>query len=174
MENTKTNTTNNVIEGDIFIIPNSPVSIPKEGIEYYDLSFYEKIDKQYTILKVHDSMTLKDNITDDKFVQIWYVTRGNSESNWYDHHIDQPIIVNGKELNSSWKPVSQYLPASLFKGKKEGDVVEFTMLIRSYDGEGDNALYMERRQKVRLTLCQSKYRYRNYGGSFEKALSNLI
>jgi hypothetical protein len=50
-----------------------------------------------------------------------------------------------------------YLPASLFKGKKEGDKV----VISTKWGE------------VELTLSQLKYRYRRFG-AFEEVMKKLL
>ena len=160
--------TKQIITGDVFIIPNG-VLIPKNVLledTYYNL---------YTI-------AIKNNVKFDnntKFVQVWFCTPGNSNSNWVDHRID-----GYKELEG-WRPKSSYLPVDIFAGKKEGDVVTIDLPIVGWEPTNPfkgiditpagckipAGVSVETTIKVSLTLAQGKHRYRKFGdGKFE----NLI
>ena len=62
---------------------------------------------------------------DEKFVQVWYATPGNPESNWYDHR-----DIDGYPELYKCRPKEMFLPVSIFKDKKEGDVITFNLLVQ--------------------------------------------
>lgn len=160
--------TKKIITGDVFIIPNG-VLTPE------DVSFADTYHSLY-ITAIKNDVKFDNNT---RFVQVWFCTPGNSDSNWVDHYID-----GYKELKG-WRPISSYLPVDIFANKKEGDVVTIDLPIvgrkpknpiRGIDITPAGCripagVSVETTIKVSLTLAQGKYRYRKFGdGKFE----NLI
>jgi len=129
----------NQIVGDVFIIPNSPVRAND-----WD-STIEGAEDQWTRFKnrIHRVINEKE---DEAYVQVWCCTPGEDDSNWSCHR-EMPDNEN----------FATYLPASLFKNKKEGESV----VVNTKWGE------------VVLTLAQLKYRYRRFG-AFEETMKSLL
>jgi hypothetical protein len=130
----------NQIVGDVFIIPNCPV---RESD--WDGSFGLIAKEQWTRFKnrIHRVINEKE---DEAYVQVWCCTPGEDDSNWSCHR-EMPDNEN----------FATYLPASLFKNKKEGESV----VVNTKWGE------------VVLTLAQLKYRYRRFG-AFEETMKSLL
>jgi hypothetical protein len=105
---------------------------------------------------------------------VWFVTPGSEDSNWYCH------TINGYEELKGWKPISEYLPKSLFEGHKEGDCITINLPIHKwlendkYELIGCDRYYLEASAtiKVQLQLAQQKYRYRRFG-NFEDVLTRV-
>jgi len=161
--------TKKTIVGDIFIIPNS-LAKPK------NMMFEEARFDLYRMAKANDI-----KFTDEsKFVEVWFATPGNQDSNWRDHTID------GYDELKGWRPIWNYLPVELFKGRKEGDVVTFNLPIESWTAAHPitgldnspagcnipNGVTVTTKIKVSMTLAQTKYRYRRFG-TFEEVLEKL-
>lgn len=164
--------TNEMIKANIFIIPNASVKAateqPKSNFE-----FWAELEKIWFNIVFEDkivSITDNDKFYNESWVQVWYCTPESSDSNWYDHLIDGYTELEG------WEPVSQYLPKSLFEGKKEGDVVTFTLPICRKAWRANPLNHSTKIEydkiKVSLTLSQTKYRYRNFG-NFEEVLKRV-
>lgn len=160
--------TKQIISGDVFIIPNG-VATPK------NILFEETLHGMFTVATVN-SIKFCD---DTKFVQVWFCTPGNSDSNWADHRID------GYDELEGWRPKSSFIPVSLFDGKKEGDVVTIDLPIIGWMPKHPikglditpagckipAGVTVETTVKVSLTLAQGKHRYRSFGnGKFENLL----
>lgn len=192
--------TKELINADIFIIPNPAIKYPKE-MRPYNINLWQRIIDQHYATKesVDDELT---DIENEEFVEIWYVTRkaeyDNSLSNWLDHSID------GYDELIGFRPVTMYLPKSLFKGHKEGDIITFPLVVtgcglsmskeyqelhsKFYNDEitgvefGKNlkklkktvdlGLEVRTRIKISARLAQNDYRYRMFG-SFETALEKV-
>lgn len=161
--------TTEMIKGNIFIIPNPAIKAateqPKSNFE-----FWAGLESIWNNIVFSDKIVNSDKkFYEEKWVQVWYCTPNSSNTNWYDHLIDGYTELEG------WEPVSQYLPKSLFEGKKEGDVVTFTLPIcrKAWRARVDLEARIEYNDiKVSLTLCQTKYRYRNFG-NFEDVLKRV-
>ena len=161
--------TKKTIVGDIFIIPNS-LAKPKS------MMFEEA---RYDLYRMSKANNIK--FTDDsKFVEVWFATPGNRDSNWRDHCFD------GYAELEHWRPIWNYLPIELFEGRKEGDVVTFNLPIESWTAahpikgcdaqpagcDLPNGVTVTTNIKVSMTLAQLKYRYRRFG-TFEEVLKQL-
>ena len=127
-----------VVKGDIFIIPNMPTTLG-EG------TLFNKMMRPKL-----ESVGLKNTPDNEVLIQVW-VTSSECD-NWPNHHGAYNNMMGTKD-----EMFPGYLPSSLFKDKKEGDVVSF---------ENDTT-------KFELTCTQKNYRYRAFG-SFEKVLSDLL
>jgi len=86
-------------------------------------------------------------------VEVWMT--GEGCDNWDSHYHGVRIA---------------YLPIAMLEGKSEGDVIEFDTETSEWDGHKE---LIPGPCKVRLTLAQTKYRYRNHG-DFQTTLQKLI
>lgn len=168
--------TTEIISADIFIIPNSAFCYngsiaQKEG---FSTEFIDKLNRIWWEINTAEYCKNHD-FKDEAWVQVWYVTPGSEDSNWCNHTID------GYEELVGWKPISEYLPKSLFAGHKEGDCVTVNLPIHKWLENdkcervmGRNDCYLEASAtiKVQLQLAQLKYRYRRFG-PFEDALARI-
>ena len=147
--------TREFIRGNVFIVPNAYTTLE----ENFD---------QETLLKVYQFINYGldkplDRISEEKFIQVWYVTPGDSDSNWRDHGIDGYNELKG------YKPISIYLPVSLFRGYKEGDTITVNLPITKNTRKASDIDAV----KVSLTLKQKDYRYGNFG-KFEEVLERIV
>lgn len=126
----------NQIVGDIFIIPNHPLKLSSQK-GYWEPRQYENFHKS-----VHDVVDCPE---DDTYLEVWCCTPDNPNSNWQCHY----EMPDGRNFTN-------YLPAKLFEGKKEGDKV----VISTAWGE------------VELTLNQLNHRYGRFG-TFEAVMERL-
>ena len=113
---------------DVFIIPNSACSVEEAKSNYPS--------------ELQSELFISD---DERMVQMW-VTNDECE-NWDCHK--NPFCHYGA--------FPSRFPASLFKGKKEGDVVDIVI--------GGATFHMK--------LAQTAYRYRSHG-NFETVLASLV
>jgi len=169
-----------IFTGDVFIIPN-PVVIPSNENVFSNIDFWSRISNQVNMIKYSDELpSLSTLWFDDKYVECWFATPGNPNSNWYDHGIDHPAFegTDDEKRNRKWYPAINRLPASLFAGKKEGDVITFTMMVETRphceikQGDDYDGVRLSKSVKVSLTLRQKAYRYRNFG-TFEQVLEMI-
>jgi hypothetical protein len=150
------------LKGDVFIIPNSPASFGSESIKSYNLDFWADISTQYNILKWTTDKRSEfegSEFENERFIELWFANE--SIDNWYDHGIDT-------DDGYHWRPMTKYLPETLFKGKKEGDEISFTMFFVSRTKD----LELIKKVPVTLKLNQTSYRYKRFG-AFEECLKNL-
>lgn len=196
--------TSEIIRGDIFIIPNPVDKFDPEWVNGGNLKFWSEVADQFHAIKYDPAYKdqFKDiRFDDEKYVQVWFLTRGHSHSSWRDHGID-----GYNELKGAY-PVVSWLPATLFSNKKEGDTVTFDLVIEKNprwsnpkwvivedkylnneiseseykaqiaelkkSKEYDPSLEIKTRVKVSLTLNQKDYRYSSFG-KFEEVLEKLI
>ena len=131
MEINKTHT------GDVFIIPNA-LEIFRGELNEYDLNWRENI---------HADLD-PDMPREEAYLQVWCTTPGNNQSNWGCH----------PSLEGEQRHFPSHLPISLFKGKKEGDVITFESPTWGH---------------IELRLNCLSYRYRSYG-RFEEVLAKLL
>lgn len=149
--------TQEMIRADIFIVPNRAAQwegslAQKSG---FDLATWHARQQIMYVNKV----TRPSDFASEKFVEVWFATPGNKQSNWFDHGID------GYDCLKNWELVTNRLPASVFEGHKEGDVVTLELPVESED-------YQRKFIKVALTLSQRKYRYRDFG-DFEEVVKKV-
>lgn len=109
-----------------------------------------------------------DNVTDETLlVQLWF---HDKETLHTDNLIDHGFRVTFDEVEYPAHVDSsfQFLPVSLFEGKKEGDKVHIDMpvTIRDKEGKFDAVIHMD------VILDQLNYRYRRFG-TFERVLYDL-
>ena len=159
-----------VLEGDVFIIPNGLVApsniyvYEEDNLPYKEV--WTKKNEKYRetrdyYLKVSGIKEFSDSAG---LVEVWCATPGPDDSNWSCHGIDlleEPKRENFSSLeeyraarkNNSFV---SHLPSELFSNKVEGDTVEFE----------------SKWGTIRLKLSQLKYRYRRFG-PFEAVLKQL-
>ena len=128
-----------IVRGDIFIIPNMPTTLGEGAL--FAKMMCPKLE----------SVGIKNTPDNEVLIQVW-VTSPECD-NWPDHHRSYNDMMGGTEDEM----FPGYLPSSLFKDKKEGDIVSF---------ENDTT-------RFELTCTQKNYRYRAFG-NFEKVLSDLL
>ena len=167
----KSNNNEKIIEADVFVVPN-PAFRPYKELDFGSAKFVNELAVQLagklSALNSHLKYGDKINVLpamEDKYIEVWIATRGDDQSNWSCHGIDQ--------LDHKWFPEVERLPASLFAGKKEGDVVTFSMPIirKDLDDDGEDII-IKKWQKVSLCLKQRDYRYRGFG-NFEEVLERV-
>jgi hypothetical protein len=141
------------IYGDCYIIPNPPIKISS----LFDYNIY--ILEDFVVRnKLHFDFGY------EGCIQLYYVTKNNDKLG------DQTLQYNDEKtgINISFSPYINYLPASMFQGKKEGDIIEFDY----YD-----EIPYEHGESIHATLhfvfqlAQTKYRFR---GNFEEILKKII
>jgi hypothetical protein len=147
------------INCDIFIIPNSVYTFRNEDAN--DGLFGSRVYNQFVAC-----FDCTKEWTKEKFVQVWYVTPGKSDSNWFDHNVD------GIEGLEHYAPITDRLPISLFEGKKEGDVVSTKVMFRKHHFWKNTDEPGVKKLPVTLRLNNLGYRYSDRG-PFEKALNEL-
>ena len=139
--------------GEVFIIPNR--------LNRKDGFFGESV--QSTLQEIADI----NNVTEDNplFVQCWVVSEELNSENLRDHggyfnDDDDHIIIHTGNI-----------PATLFNGKKEGDIVniKFPATLHDYANDTHDKITLE----MSLTLSQLKYRYRDQG-KFEECFERLV
>ena len=102
--------------------------------------------------------------SDPLLVQIWVVAEESMGCDNLNDHFGRYTDADGNE--ASYGQVWGYLPASLFKDKKEGDTVSIVVPagVYGYSKTFSTVLCM--------TLAQTEYRYRRFG-SFEDCFKCL-
>lgn len=167
--------TTETIIADVFVIPNPAFcyngSMAQE--EAFSSDFVSDLRKVWWNTTTEEYRK-EHEFKNEVWIQVWYITPGQSDSNWCNHKID------GYKDLSGWYPISEYLPKSLFKDHKEGDCITIDLPIRKYLGTKDckelgiscDICHLEATIKVQLQLSQMKYRYRRFG-NFEDALARV-
>ena len=167
--------TQETIIADVFIIPNSSFCYEgsvaqKEGISTEFVDCLNRIWYNNTTIEYRKNHDFKN----ESWVQIWFVTPTEEDSNWCAH------TINGYEELNGWRPISEYLPKFLFEGHKEGDCITINLPIHKWLENdkckliGCDGYYLEASAtiKVQLQLAQQKYRYRRFG-NFEDVLTRV-
>lgn len=145
------------VTGEVFIIPNSLGTIGG----FKECSWLKTdVSQMYGTAK-HAGLNVSDT---DKTVQLWMCC--DESENICRHGI--PVTVHDQRIHISIHGFEN-LPCKLFNGKKEGDQVE---LFYSFKGTWGDDVEEDIEITFKLTLAQSKYRYRNYG-TFEECLRQL-
>ena len=145
----------NVLEfvAEAFIVPNHacPVNDIMENRQ-------ERIRRIAELNEIHD---LSD---DDQIVELWYVSKDDlGTSNLVDHGAH---ILNKNDKKIFFRPSIGLLPARLFEGHKEGDVIDvkaFTTVTDPDYPDDENTVFF----LMHCKLNQLSYRYRRFG-SFEE------
>jgi hypothetical protein len=140
---------------DSFIIPN-----PAETIKEMSRS------SAHALVDFALMNNLHIDLFDDKCVQLWHVTKDCD--NLVDHNFCYVDPDSG--MTFSFSPAIEYLPVSMFQGKKEGDTVEFDYNDSYTDKRTDLPVFIQLHFVLRLS--QLDYRYRDYG-RFEYALEKV-
>ena len=129
--------------GDLFIVPNSAYTLKSALNPELFIAECEKLSKTLNMSIDPQSAIL---------IEVWTCDKISEDNggcgNWHCHYKE----VNDEEIHFPF-----YLPASLFGGKKEGDIISLTC--NGFD--------------IELTLDQLDYRYRRFG-PFEKILNEII
>ena len=144
-----------IVSGDVFVIPNGLRTI--KDILCLDV----KAQMEQTFY-ANDLNGLKQD--QDQFVELWFCTPGNKDSNWVDHCVDPLHEEISKEDflagRDQWRVSTSLVPVELFKGHKEGDVVTLKLPIQRHTGKGTLETAWI---KASLALAQTKYRYKRFG-----------
>ena len=159
------------IIADIFVIPNPAFCYNGSMAQEDGLSadFVDKLNRIWWKTTTEEYRKTHD-FKDESWVQVWYVTPGSDNSNWFCHKID------GYRELVDWRPISEYLPKGIFENKKEGDCITIDLPIQKWvslqkDSE-EHGCCVEETIKVQLQLSQLKYRYKRFG-AFEVALNRV-
>ena len=103
----------------------------------------------------------------DKLIQVWF--HNNEIDNLSSE--DTSITIDGKKYYYS---LPEYIPAKVFENTKEMD--ELTIMIpvfaEYYNEEKDDIETTDIIIRLKVTACQSKYRYSFYG-TFENAFAKV-
>ena len=158
------NKVNIEFNGDVFIIPN------RAGVMADYLDCFHKSMREFNN-EVAELSGVEYNEETDKLVQVWIVSEDIRCDNICRHF---PRVKDG-DTTYYLKPGREEFPENIFKGKKEGDVVDITWVPYEYDYDeetGDDEL--KKMEDVTVTahlkLNQNEYRYRNFG-PFEDAFN---
>ena len=150
--------------GRIFIIPNKSATLDEF------INGGEDIKNTYVDI----------NPEEDKFVQVWLSEQPIVDENGMPENFGRELMNSGKEstFSENERPeikdfqfnglrkgvIFQYLPASYFKDKKEGDFIYIDIL----DNDGKEVIY-----QYCFELKQAYSRYSAHG-SFEEVLQKVI
>jgi hypothetical protein len=167
--------TQEIIIADVFVIPNTSFcyegsSAQKEG---FSTEFIDSLNRIWW-KNTTDEYRKNHDFKNESWVQVWFATPGSEDSNWYCH------TINGYSELKGWKPISEYLPKSLFEGHKEGDCITINLPVHKWLEKdkceliGCDGIYVEASAtiKVQIQLAQQKYRYRRFG-NFEDVLTRV-
>lgn len=135
--------------GEVFIIPNR-AAIKDEFINAVIPSDVE-------------DMLVSNDVTEDNpmFIECWIVSEELNTENLRDHG---GKLYDGNRIMIHTK----YIPATLFSGKKEGDVVTVKFFATKYSETLETIVLLE----MELTLSQLKYRYKQHG-KFEECFEKV-
>lgn len=153
----------NVLEGnlEVFIIPN------KGGLVTNWLSESTQKRMIKDITEIAELNGKEFDPDKDPLVQLWFTGMG------CDNLVDHYLHAETEDSKRIYMRASNlgHLPASFFEGKKEGDEIDLvfpaTCEVADTDDEIDITV------KAKVTLAQTKYRYRNFG-NFEDVLRQVI
>jgi len=148
------NIENLVINGDVFIIPNSAAKINE---------FFEPEKKRELMKSICKMNGVEFNEEKDLCVETWIVSKEFCSDNVADHNIrtvneDGNIVLIG--LNSG-----RFIPSCLLKDHNEGETIDIKLPIWININRAETAEDTE--VTFRLTLAQEKYRYKRFG-SFQE------
>lgn len=149
------------LNGDLFIIPNSL----RRSHEFPSISTRDNIRDIY--YQMSDQGFKLNDIDEELWIQVWIVVPDISE-NLNDHGFTlKDTDPEGKKLFV--RPQLEFLPLSIFTGKKEGDEIVFD--ISGFWGimDGEKAKV---NLKLKLKLQQLKYRYNSFG-PFQEVMNKL-
>lgn len=154
---------NNVLEGNLeaFIIPN------KGGLVTNWLSESTQQRMINDIKKISILSSKEFDPKNDPVVQLWFTGMGCE--NLVDHYLhaetddSKRVYMRARNLG--------HLPASFFEGKKEGDSIDLVFPATCEVADSDDELNIT--VKAKVTLAQTKYRYRSFG-NFEDVLRQVI
>ena len=139
---------------DAFIIPNR-MSLTCGEVNQDDKDLYQKIYDVNNLGKVNP---------DSKIIQLWFVPEEKAESeNLVRHGV---CCVSKDGIETMIFPPIECLPYDLFKGHKEGDVIDLVIPARQYKRGlhiGDPNIAIDYTLKLHIKLNQSDYRYRRFG-----------
>ncbi|MCM1215430.1 MAG: hypothetical protein NC548_13035 [Lachnospiraceae bacterium] len=146
------------IVGDVFIIPNSLSSVK----EFKKYDFQRHTLEKMQIAAAHAGISLED---DDKVVQLWMTCPECDNLLRHTIYVDHDGSTESINVHAF-----EHLPCKLFKGKKEGDVVDFFYSHKGFWRQDKPEEDIE--ITFHLKLNQSDYRYRSMG-KFHEVLADL-
>lgn len=109
------------------------------------------------------------DLNEEIMIQMWFTDKEGLESENLDDH-GFTFEYNGTTVFS--RPNLTYLPYSLLKDQKEGDVLHLRVPGYGYT-QDDNHERVNYILDMEVTLSQTAFRYRGHG-NFETCLENLI
>lgn len=127
-----------------------------------------------TPIKERLVMDFPDFTENDKAVSVWTFIQNVTDSLQDDGF--RAIDDNGVEWNVRLHNAGRYIPVSVFKGKKEGEQVSYTLTAIASRDEKDvlpTRIMKTVKLKLTLTLCQGGFIYRDHG-TFEQCLEKLL
>lgn len=152
----------NLLFGDVFIIPNPAFSNKKDS-SFKLPSFMDELNKVF--YSNSDLNEEKISFDDTRFIECWFCNPDND--NWRDHGITG--LEDGID-GDSWRLSTAWIPEWIFANKKEGDGVTLTLPVQRRD---ENRGVCETSMVIAsVILAQTKYRYRNFG-TFEEVLKRV-
>lgn len=146
------------VTGDVFVIPNCAVTTKK----------CEGNPRRERYQKEMESLLAASGVASPFGEEIvmfesWIVLEDDLDTDNLADHPGHFIGTDGKEHSTGH--ILNYLPAALFEGKVEGDVVDIKIPIGLFKFNPDFSVILH------LTLDQKNYRYRSFG-NFENALDH--
>lgn len=132
---------------EVFIVPNHARSLDQ---------LLRESRKEYirNIAKMNGINDMSDN---DQLVELWYVSKDDlGTSNLVDHGA---YILNENNMKIFFRPSIGLLPAKIFEGRKEGDVVDIKAYATVDDVDDENTVFF----LMHCKLNQLSYRYCRFG-----------
>ena len=155
------NIENLVINGDIFIIPNRAAKIQ----DFFDFAQEEKKEIMEKICRLNERVFDVDN---EHCLETWICSEEFQCDNVADHNI-HTLTTDGQRVTIGIDN-GRYIPSSLFKGHKEGETIEIKIPIWISISHAETPINTV--VTFRLTLSQTKYRYRIFG-NFEEVFDRV-
>lgn len=152
------------INASMFIIPNSACKIE-------DLFDFVRAENLELMEKICELNGMKFDPENDYLIQTWYLSEELGCDNIPDHCISVKIETGEK---CTIGVEGHYLPSNLFKGKKEGDIINVKLPVWVKVGGYKNpGPAKDMVADFTIELAQLKYRYARFG-RFEEVLEKVI
>lgn len=143
------------VSADMFIVPNGFMKASNNFI------FGDRLNVTMNgILEASDHETE----VDPYMMQVWLVAENDLGCENLVDHMGHYWGIDG--VKHPFGNIPSYLPANMFVGKKEGDVVTVVY------PEGTTQFNKDFRVVMHLKLAQTEYRYRRFG-TFEQCFDSL-
>lgn len=152
--------------GEAFIVPNRASKIDFQWCYRPEMYINASMDNGLT----------EEQAKEEKYFELWLLSKDLHTENLCDHGFRFTTPDGVKHYGSGCRG---FFPVSLFAGKKEGDTVDLILTGQSWcknpSPENEDDIVKENEEvelRLKVTLSQSKYRYRSFG-TFEQVLERI-